>query len=153
METIFLLIIFPLLLTFTEPVGAALAGGMFLAVAILYRQRLPCRVSAFITSGIWFYVALRTYKFDGEVMSQMMQHTWPAFIALLFSAGTLMCIFAKDDAPEPTQQEKKQVNYAKYVRQSLRVGLEKEIIIENLIDRGLSHEAAILLVNDQIEKN
>lgn len=131
---------------FTEPAGAALAGGLFLAVAILYRKRIQCRIGALLTSGFWFYIAFRHTAFDGNMMSQLIQHVAPAFVALLFSSGTLLCIFSKDQPAPPTAQDVKQKNYAKYVKQSLRVGIEEEIIIENLVERGLVQEEAVALV-------
>jgi hypothetical protein len=152
MEAIFVLLIAPILIAATDSAVGFAAGVIFLAIGIFYRERTPCRIAAFLTSGFWLYIATRELGSKGFALEEFWSYVLPTVCALVLSLATQTCIFSKNEPDAKQSIPPKTQSHLRYIRQSLRVGIEHEIIIENLIERGVAPEEARILLQGQLIK-
>jgi hypothetical protein len=151
MEAIFVLLIAPILLVLTaDPAIGFGAGAIFLSISIFYKQRMPCRITAFLTSLFWFYIGIRGLGSNNYGLDDFGQYVLPTVCALILSFGTQTCILSKNK-PEPKEDiPPKTRSHLRYIKQSLRVGIEHEIIMENLVEQGVSPVEARTLLQSQL---
>lgn len=152
MEAIFVLLIAPILLVFTDSAVGFAAGAVFFVIGVFYKRKGACRIAAFIASGFWLFMAVREFGSNGFSLGDFFPHVFPTIGALLFSFGTQTCILSKDNSAKTVELPPKTQAHLRYIRQSLRVGIEQEIIIENLIERGVEANEARSLLQSQLKQ-